>query len=173
MQVLAGELRNDAGILGAAAQAFERLGALMPFSLAHRDPGCDARTGSLALDHGTVSTPCFMPVGTNATVKAMRNSDLEEIGVNLILGNTYHLYLRPGREVIKAAGGLHEFMGWRHNILTDSGGYQVFSPLLLSDGGGRGRVLPLPHRRLLPSPDPRGRGRHPGNAGQRHPDAAG
>jgi queuine tRNA-ribosyltransferase len=99
----------------------------MSFSLLHRDPGCSARTGSLALNHGTVSTPCFMPVGTNATVKAMRNSDLEDIGVNLILGNTYHLYLRPGRDVIAAAGGLHAFMGWRHNILTDSGGYQVFS----------------------------------------------
>lgn len=99
----------------------------MPFSLQHRDPGCRARTGSLALNHGTVATPCFMPVGTNATVKAMRNSDLESLGVNLILCNTYHLYLRPGREVIAGAGGLHEFMSWRHNILTDSGGYQVFS----------------------------------------------
>jgi queuine tRNA-ribosyltransferase len=99
----------------------------MSFAVLHRDPGCAARTGSLALNHGTVSTPCFMPVGTNATVKAMRNSDLEDIGANLILGNTYHLYLRPGRDVIAAAGGLHAFMGWRHNILTDSGGYQVFS----------------------------------------------
>jgi len=99
----------------------------MSFSIACRDPGCRARTGSLALSHGTVSTPCFMPVGTNATVKAMRNSDLEDLGVNMILGNTYHLYLRPGREVIGSAGGLHAFMGWRHNILTDSGGYQVFS----------------------------------------------
>jgi queuine tRNA-ribosyltransferase len=99
----------------------------MSFSVLSRDPGTRARTGSLALNHGTVSTPCFMPVGTNATVKAMRNRDLEEIGVNLILGNTYHLYLRPGREVIARAGGLHGFMGWRHNILTDSGGYQVFS----------------------------------------------
>jgi len=68
-----------------------------------------------------------MPVGTNATVKAMQASDLEEIGVNLILANAYHLYLRPGPQVIEAAGGLHAFMGWRHNILTDSGGYQVFS----------------------------------------------
>jgi len=68
-----------------------------------------------------------MPVGTNATVKAMRNSDLESLGVNLILCNTYHLYLRPGREVFAGAGGLHEFMSWGHNILTDSGGYQVFS----------------------------------------------
>jgi queuine tRNA-ribosyltransferase len=99
----------------------------MSFSVLSRDPGSRARTGSLALNHGTVSTPCFMPVGTNATVKAMKNRDLEEIGVNLILGNTYHLYLRPGREVIAQAGGLHGFMGWRHNILTDSGGYQVFS----------------------------------------------
>jgi queuine tRNA-ribosyltransferase len=99
----------------------------MSFSVQSRDPGSRARTGSLALNHGTVFTPCFMPVGTNATVKAMRNRDLEEIGVNLILGNTYHLYLRPGQEVIARAGGLHGFMGWRHNILTDSGGYQVFS----------------------------------------------
>jgi len=99
----------------------------MAFTISHRDPGCRARTGSLALNHGTVSTPCFMPVGTNATVKAIKNRDLEAIGVNLILGNTYHLYLRPGREVIREAGGLHSFMGWRHNILTDSGGYQVFS----------------------------------------------
>ncbi|MGO9411756.1 MAG: tRNA guanosine(34) transglycosylase Tgt [Spirochaetia bacterium] len=99
----------------------------MVFSVLHRDPGSRARTGSLALNHGTVSTPCFMPVGTNATVKAIKNSDLEAIGVNLILGNTYHLYLRPGRDVIREAGGLHSFMGWRHNILTDSGGYQVFS----------------------------------------------
>jgi queuine tRNA-ribosyltransferase len=99
----------------------------LTFSLRHRDPGCRARTGAIALNHGTVSTPCFMPVGTNATVKAMRNGDLEDLGVNMILGNTYHLYLRPGREVIGRAGGLHAFMGWRHNLLTDSGGYQVFS----------------------------------------------
>jgi queuine tRNA-ribosyltransferase len=99
----------------------------LTFSLRHRDPGCRARTGAIALNHGTISTPCFMPVGTNATVKAMRNGDLEDLGVNMILGNTYHLYLRPGREVIGRSGGLHAFMGWRHNLLTDSGGYQVFS----------------------------------------------
>ena len=112
----------------------------MSFSVQCRDPGSRARTGSLALNHGTVFTPCFMPVGTNATVKAMRNRDLEEIGVNLILGNTYHLYLRPGREVIARAGGLHSFMGWRHNILTDSGGYQVFS--FLHSARSRTRVSP-------------------------------
>jgi queuine tRNA-ribosyltransferase len=100
---------------------------MMGFSIEHRDPGCNARTGSLALGHGTVATPAFMPVGTNATVKAIRNDSLEELGVNLLLSNTYHLYLRPGRAIIAAAGGLHSFMGWQHNILTDSGGYQIFS----------------------------------------------
>ncbi len=99
----------------------------MSFTIRHADEASAARTGFLALNHGTVSTPCFMPVGTNATVKAMKNGDLEEMGFNLILGNTYHLYLRPGKEVIQKAGGLHQFMGWNRNILTDSGGYQVFS----------------------------------------------
>lgn len=99
----------------------------MPFTVTATDPGCSARLGMLALGRGTVQTPCFMPVGTNATVKAMRTADLEGLGVNLILSNAYHLYLRPGAEVIGAAGGLHAFMGWPHNILTDSGGYQVFS----------------------------------------------
>jgi queuine tRNA-ribosyltransferase len=110
----------------------------MPFSVQRRDPGSAARTGSLALNHGTVFTPCFMPVGTNATVKAMKNRDLEDLGVNMILGNTYHLHLRPGREIIAQAGGLHAFMGWRHNILTDSGGYQIFSLAAfrtIEDGG--------------------------------------
>jgi queuine tRNA-ribosyltransferase len=97
------------------------------FTVEHCDPGCRARTGFLPLNHGTVATPAFMPVGTNASVKAIRHDGLEEMGVNLILGNTYHLYLRPGKEVIAAAGGLHRFMGWRHNLLTDSGGYQIFS----------------------------------------------
>ena len=97
------------------------------FTIEHRDTGSAARTGALALGHGTVATPCFMPVGTNASVKAIRSDGLEDLGVNLILGNTYHLYLRPGTEVIGAAPGLHRFMGWQHNILTDSGGYQIFS----------------------------------------------
>ena len=100
---------------------------MTPFSVEHRDPSCSARTASLALGHGTVPTPCFMPVGTNASVKAIRYEDLEDLGVNLILSNTYHLYLRPGRDVIASARGLHSFMGWPHNILTDSGGYQIFS----------------------------------------------
>jgi queuine tRNA-ribosyltransferase len=100
---------------------------MTPFSINNRDPYCSARTGSLALGHGTVTTPSFMPVGTNASVKAMRHDELENLGVNLILSNTYHLYLRPGKDVIRAAHGLHNFMGWPHNILTDSGGYQIFS----------------------------------------------
>ena len=99
----------------------------MSYSVGCRDPGCAARTGTLGLAHGAVETPVFMPVGTNATVKAASCEVLEELGVELILANAYHLYLRPGAEVIREAGGLHAFMGWRRNILTDSGGYQVFS----------------------------------------------
>ncbi len=108
------------------------------FRLHAEDAGSRARTASLALNHGTVDTPCFMPVGTNATVKAMKNADLEGMGVRIILSNTYHLYLRPGKDVIGKAGGLHSFMGWKHNILTDSGGYQVFSlaPLRKIEDGG-------------------------------------
>ena len=97
------------------------------FAARHRDAACHARTGVLALPHGTVSTPVFMPVGTNGTVKALTTDDLREIGFEIILSNTYHLYLRPGPEVAAAAGGLHRFMNWDRNILTDSGGFQVFS----------------------------------------------
>jgi len=99
----------------------------MFFRVLETDPGSGARRGLLALAHGSVDTPCFMPVGTNASVKAVKSRDLEDMGVTLILGNTYHLSLRPGPEVIAQAGGLHSFMGWKRNILTDSGGYQVFS----------------------------------------------
>ncbi|QTQ13656.1 tRNA guanosine(34) transglycosylase Tgt [Treponema parvum] len=85
------------------------------------------RCGVLNLPHGTVKTPVFMPVGTNATVKAISKDDLVEIGFDLILANTYHLFLRPGPDLIESAGGLHGFSGWRRNFLTDSGGFQVFS----------------------------------------------
>lgn len=97
------------------------------FSLKHQDTTCRARTGQLQLPHGTVQTPVFMPVGTNATVKAMTKESLEEIGFEIILANTYHLYLRPGADLLKEAGGLHGFSGWKRNFLTDSGGFQVFS----------------------------------------------
>jgi queuine tRNA-ribosyltransferase len=99
----------------------------MRFNITCRDNACAARTGILQLPHGDVLTPVFMPVGTNGTVKAMTVDDLKEIGFDLILSNTYHLYLRPGEEVIKKAGGLHRFINWDRNILTDSGGFQVFS----------------------------------------------
>lgn len=95
------------------------------FTVTGRDG--NARTGLLHLPHGTVDTPAFMPVGTAGTVKAMRPETLHRIGYRLILGNTYHLYLRPGVETIAELGGLHRFSSWHHNILTDSGGYQVFS----------------------------------------------
>ena len=91
------------------------------------DAACRARTGVLSLPHGKLATPAFMPVGTAGTVKGITGDDLAEIGFSLILANTYHLFLRPGMEVMAAAGGLHRFMAWDGNILTDSGGYQVFS----------------------------------------------
>src|SRR5574344_25818 len=87
----------------------------------------EAWTGVLHLPHGDVQTPVFMPVGTNATVKAMSKDSLEEIGFEIILANTYHLFLRPGPDLIKEAGGLHGFSQWKRNFLTDSGGFQVFS----------------------------------------------
>ena len=86
-----------------------------------------ARLGRIHTPHGVIDTPVFMPVGTQATVKAVLPRDLKEIGASIILSNTYHLYLRPGFDVVKEAGGLHEFMGWNSPILTDSGGFQVFS----------------------------------------------
>ena len=86
-----------------------------------------ARLGRLTLSHGEVETPIFMPVGTQATVKTMTPEDLYDIGAGIILSNTYHLYLRPGEELVAKAGGLHSFMNWQRNILTDSGGFQVFS----------------------------------------------
>lgn len=86
-----------------------------------------ARAGTLNLAHGQVQTPVFMPVGTQATVKTVRNADLREDGYSIILGNTYHLYLRPGLDLMEKAGGLHSFMNWKGNILTDSGGFQLFS----------------------------------------------
>ncbi len=92
-----------------------------------RDGNTAARRGVLSLPHGEVETPTFMPVGTNGTVKAILFAALEKMGYRLILGNTYHLYLRPGMEIMSGAGGLHGFTGWNHNFLTDSGGFQVFS----------------------------------------------
>ena len=97
------------------------------FTITKKDSGSRARLGLLRTVHGVVETPAFMPVGTQGTVKAMLPRDLKEIGCQILLGNTYHLYLRPGAETIRELGGLHRFMGWDGPILTDSGGYQVFS----------------------------------------------
>jgi queuine tRNA-ribosyltransferase len=100
----------------------------MKFELQHTDSGSWARAGLITTDHGTIETPIFMPVGTVASVKAVHFHELkEDIGAEIILGNTYHLYLRPGLEILEQAGGLHRFNGWDRPILTDSGGYQVFS----------------------------------------------
>jgi queuine tRNA-ribosyltransferase len=97
----------------------------LTFTLTHRDGG--ARRGRLETAHGAIETPVFMPVGTQGAVKAVTARDLEELGASIILGNTYHLSLRPGADLIARRGGLHRFISWPHPILTDSGGYQVFS----------------------------------------------
>ncbi len=103
----------------------------MTFTLIHQDKGSQARTGLLKTSHGVVKTPLFMPVGTQATVKTLSAQELIDCRVQMVLSNAYHLYLRPGTEVIKQAGGLHKFMGWAGPLLTDSGGFQVFSLAVL------------------------------------------
>jgi len=111
------------------------------FEVAKTD-AAGARRGRLTTPHGVIETPVFMPVGTQATVKGLSQEALEELGADIILANTYHLYLRPGHELVRELGGLHQFMSWPHAILTDSGGYQVFSLSELrkmTDGGVRFR----------------------------------
>src|SRR5215471_7022908 len=100
---------------------------LFRFKEIARDSSSSARTGLVETAHGTFETPVFMPVGTAGTVKALTQEMLEDAGARIILGNTYHLYLRPGHELINRAGGLHQFISWKRAILTDSGGFQVFS----------------------------------------------
>lgn len=100
----------------------------MTFEVQHTDNASDARTGVITTDHGQIKTPIFMPVGTAGTVKGVHFSELrEQVNAQIILGNTYHLYLRPGLDILRQAGGLHGFNGWERPILTDSGGFQVFS----------------------------------------------
>ncbi|MNS16851.1 Queuine tRNA-ribosyltransferase [compost metagenome] len=100
----------------------------MNFDLLQKDPQSKARAGSITTDHGVIETPIFMPVGTVASVKGVHQRELkDDINPDIILGNTYHLYLRPQTEILEKAGGLHKFMNWDRNILTDSGGYQVYS----------------------------------------------
>jgi queuine tRNA-ribosyltransferase len=100
---------------------------MFKFELIKESKECKARLGKITTPHGDIETPVFMPVGTKGTVKAMTPEELKELKAEIILGNTYHLYLRPGHELVKEAGGLHRFMNWDGPILTDSGGFQVFS----------------------------------------------
>ena len=97
------------------------------FEVTHREATTHARRGTFQTPHGPVATPAFMPVGTQGSVKGVEVGQLEETGAQMILGNTYHLALRPGEETVRALGGLHGFSGWNGPILTDSGGFQVFS----------------------------------------------
>ena len=99
----------------------------MRFEVVHTCKQSGARTGRLYTEHGVIDTPCFMPVGTKATVKGLDPETVKETGAKIVLSNTYHLYLRPGHELVEKAGGLHKFMNWDGAILTDSGGFQVFS----------------------------------------------
>ncbi len=98
-----------------------------PYQLVHQSSECPARCGRVTTLHGTIDTPVFMPVGTLATVKAVTPENLIDLGAQIILGNTYHLFIRPGHELIRSFGGLHGFMNWQGPILTDSGGFQIFS----------------------------------------------
>src|SRR5262245_59846825 len=97
------------------------------FELLKTDPHTKARRGRLTTAHGVVDTPVYMPVGTQGSVKAVDPRELDEMGTQIIHGNTYHLNIRPGLDIIRAAGGLHKFINWKKPILTDSGGFQVFS----------------------------------------------
>ena len=97
------------------------------YELLHIDKNTGARRGIVHTPHGDIQTPVFMPVGTQATVKSISPEELKELGAQIILSNTYHLYLRPGDELVKEVGGLHKFMNWDRPILTDCGGFQVFS----------------------------------------------
>ncbi len=99
----------------------------MFFEIKHKDKKTNARTGVIKTDHGEIQTPCFMPVGTKATVKSLDPNELQALDAQIILGNTYHLHLQPGEDLVAKFGGLHKFMGWDGPILTDSGGFQVFS----------------------------------------------
>ncbi|MDP4237444.1 MAG: tRNA guanosine(34) transglycosylase Tgt, partial [Bacteroidota bacterium] len=99
----------------------------MHFALQHTDKNTKARAGLLVTDHGEIRTPAFMPVGTLATVKSLLPRDVWDTGARMCLANAYHLYLRPGTAIVREAGGLHKFANWAGSILTDSGGYQIYS----------------------------------------------
>ena len=156
---------------------------VIQYELVAEDPHTGARAGLLHTPHGIFKTPMFMPVGTQATVKTVTPEELHEMGAQFILGNTYHLFLRPGTELIREAGGLHTFMNWDGGILTDSGGFQVFSlgamrkikeevpgiqPRRHAQDQRRRRLFPLPHRRLHAVPVSGSRHKGAGRSGQRY-----
>ena len=132
--------------------------AAITYELIAKDAKTEARAGIIHTPHGSFPTPIFMPVGTQASVKGISPDELRDIGAGIILSNTYHLFLRPGAELVKEAGGLHKFMHWDGAILTDSGGFQVFSHgdfTKLTDDGkdyGRGCDVSFTHRRLKEVP---------------------
>ena len=111
---------------------------MAPFTFIHKDATSKARLGALETDRGLINTPAFMPVGTQATVKTLSPQDLIDCGAEIMLSNAYHLFLRPGMEVVREAGGLHGLMGWDKPVLTDSGGYQIFSLAMLRKVSARG-----------------------------------
>jgi len=113
------------------------------FELIHEDKKTGARAGIIHTDHGDIPTPCFMPVGTQATVKTLDQTDLQNLDAPIILGNTYHLHLRPGEDLIAEMGGLHQFMNGNRPILTDSGGFQVFSLGLQKEAKGQGALVEI------------------------------
>ena len=124
----------------------------MNFTLQATCPGTNARAATIQTDHGTIETPIFMPVGTCGAMKGVHMRELrDDIKAQIILGNTYHLYLRPGTEILHKAGGLHRFGGWEKPILTDSGGFQVFSLSENPKLHGGGGMVPQPYRRLQAS----------------------
>ena len=132
-----------------------------------------ARAGTLHTAHGSVPTPTFMPVGTAATVKAMTADAVRETGAGIVLGNTYHLMLRPGADRVAALGGLHRLMDWPGPILTDSGGFQVMSLAGLRKLDADGVTFQSPSRWQPPPPDARHLGRHPAQARRHHHHGAG
>ena len=106
---------------------------VIKYELIKKDKQTNARLGRITTPHGTFETPVFMAVGTQGTVKTLVKEELHEIGSQIILGNTYHLWCQPGNDIVREAGGLHKFMNWDRSILTDSGGFQVFSLAKLRD----------------------------------------
>jgi len=124
------------------------------FEITHQDKNSKARTGIIQTAHGDIETPVFMPVGTQATIKSLDSADIHNLDTKIILANTYHLHLRPGEDLIAKFGGLHQFMNWHKPILTDSGGFQVFSLGLQKDKRNPTPALPagrLPSPELVPS----------------------